>query len=210
MQIGILGAGNVGGALGRGWVRRKHTVRFGVPDPVSDRVRTLVQEIGEGASAGSVSDAAGSADVLVLATPWSAVRSALVEAGNLAGKTLLDCTNPISADFSGLELGHTYSGGEQVAEWAPGAHVVKIFNTTGFNVMADPAFPKGTPAMCFCGDDVRAKQTAAQLAADLGFDPVDAGPLAQARQLEAMAWLWITMALKYGQGRDIAFALLRR
>jgi predicted dinucleotide-binding enzyme len=87
--------------------------------------------------------------------------------------------------------------------------VVKIFNTTGYNNMANPVYPDGAATMFYCGDDAGAKATAHRLAADLGFDPVDAGPLRQARLLEPLALLWISLAV-HGAGRDIAFRLMRR
>ena len=210
MKIGIIGAGNVGGALGRGWIAKGHEVKFGVPDPASNKIGALVTELGPHATAGSVAEAAAFGEVVALAVPWQAAQDAVQQAGSLAGKTLLDCTNPIKADFSGLEIGHTTSAGEMVAQWAAGANVVKIFNTTGANIMADSKFASQLPVMFYCGDHTAAKTTAAQLAAELGFDPIDAGTLTQAALLEAAAWLWITMALKYGQGRDMAFALLKR
>jgi hypothetical protein len=157
-----------------------------------------------------VAEAARFGEVIVLTTPWPQTQAAIQAAGDLRRTIVLDATNPIAADFSWLEIGHTTSGGEQVASWAPGARVVKIFNTVGFNVMADPRFGDRAAAMLHCGDDAEAKRVAARLAADLGFDPVDAGPLVQARLLEAMAWLWITMAVKHGHGREMAFTLLRR
>jgi predicted dinucleotide-binding enzyme len=140
-------------------------------------------------------------DVVALAVPWAAVESVLRKAGPLDGRVLLDCTN-------GAPAGQ--SGGERVATWAPKANVVKIFNTTGFENMADPRYGAEAATMFYAGDDAGAKQTAARLAEDLGFDPVDAGPLANARYLETLAAFW--GALAYGQrmGRGIAFRLLRR
>ena len=210
MKIGIIGAGNVGGALGKGWVAKGHEVKFGVPDPAASKVGALLVELGTQATAGTPAEAAGFGDVVALAVPWQAAQDAVRGMGNLAGKTLLDCTNPIKADFSGLEIGHTTSAGEMVAQWATGANVVKIFNTAGANIMADSKFASQLPAMFYCGDNADAKKVGAQLASELGFAPVDAGPLTQAPLLEAAAWLWITMALKYGAGTDIAFALLKR
>ena len=126
------------------------------------------------------------------------------------GKILLDCTNPLLPGLGGLEVGQNTSGAESVAQWAPGARVVKIFNTVGYNIMANPAFGNERASMLLCGDDAEAKRVASGLAEDAGFEPVDAGPLTQARLLEPFALLWITMALKYGHGREMAFRLLRR
>ena len=173
-------------------------------------MKQLVAKAGATARAATVPEAAASSDVLLLATPWSAAQEALAGAGDLSGKVLLDATNPLSADFSALTIGTTTSAGEQVARWASGARVVKILNTVGFNIMDNPQFGHDQPVMFYCGDDAEAKRIAAQLASELGFAPIDAGPLTQARLLEPFALLWISLALVYGQGREIAFKLLRR
>jgi predicted dinucleotide-binding enzyme len=208
MRIGIIGAGSVGGALGRGWVRAGHEVTFGVRDASAPKIRTLVEETG--ARAASVGEAAAGAEVVVLATPWEATRDAIQIADGLSGKIVFDCTNPLAPQLSGLALGHETSAGEQVASWAPGARVVKVFNTTGANNMANPDFNGVAATMFYCGDDADAKAVAAQLASDLGFDPVDAGKLDQARYLEPLAMLWIRLAYVQGMGREIAFKLMKR
>src|SRR5260370_25887765 len=109
MRIGILGAGNVGGTLGRGWATKGHEVFFGVPRPQDAKTQDLIGGIGPKARAGTVADAAGFAEVIVLATPWQVTEDAIKQAGSLAGKVVVDCTNPLNADFSGLILGHTDS-----------------------------------------------------------------------------------------------------
>ncbi len=208
MRIGIIGAGNVGGTLGRGWARAGHAVMFGVRNASDPKVLEMLSGMGTEARAGKVAEAGAFAEVVVLATPWSAVKGAVESAGDLRGKVVLDCTNPLKADLSGLEL-ETTSGAEQVARWANGAPVVKVFNTTGYNNMANPRYGEAAATMFYCGDDPRAKAAARQLAADLGFDPVDAGALSEARLLESLALLWIHLAFR-GHGRDIAFRLMRR
>lgn len=210
MKIAILGAGNVGGALGRSWAGKGHAIFYGVRDPQSAKVTSLVQSIGARARAGSLREAASDAEVVVLATPWPAAENAIRSAGPLAGKILVDSTNPLAPDLSGLVLGHTTSAAEQVARWAAGAKVVKAFNTTGSGNMADARYDSGRVAMCVAGDDPAAKKTVLQLAADLGFEGIDAGPLANARLLEPLAMLWIDLAMKRGLGPNIAFQLLRR
>jgi predicted dinucleotide-binding enzyme len=199
MKIAILGAGNVGRTLGKVWASRGHEILYGrrQPDP-GQLTETTVRE------------ATRDGDVLVLTTPWGAAQETLAGASTLMGKILLDCTNPLLPGLGGLEVGHNTSGAECVAQWAPGARVVKIFNTVGYNIMANPVFGNERASMLFCGDDPEAKRVAAGLAEDAGFEPVDAGPLTQARLLEPFALLWITMALKHGHGRDMAFRLLRR
>jgi len=105
MKISILGAGNVGGTLGRAWARKGHDVFFGVPHPGDAGTPELLRTIGSKARAGTVAEAAAAGDVIVLATPWPATKAAIQAAGNLAGKVVVDCTNPLKEDFSGLALG---------------------------------------------------------------------------------------------------------
>lgn len=197
MKIGILGAGNVGKTLGERWKSVGHEVTYGVRTPGTPGTATVAQ-------------AAREADVIVLAVPWGAVRDAIAEAGDLEGKILIDATNPIREDFSGLEIGTNDSAGEFVARLAPKASVVKAFNTIGFNVMADPAFGQVAASLLIAGNSEEAKRVVAALASELGFTPEDSGPIEQSRGLEALAWLWISMAMKHGQGREIAFVLHRR
>jgi hypothetical protein len=209
MKIGIIGSGNVGGTLGTRWAQAGHQVTFGSRDPNSDAMKQLVARAGGTARPATQRDAAGASDVLLLATPWPATKAVLEGLGPLGGKVLIDATNPLLPRLEGLELGTTTSAGERVAGWAPGAKVVKAFNTIGFNIMANPAFGGDRAVLFYCGDDAGAKQTVRQLAEGLGFDAVDAGPLTQARLLEPFALLWVSLAFG-GLGREIGFRLLRR
>ncbi|HTA42545.1 MAG TPA: NADPH-dependent F420 reductase [Bryobacteraceae bacterium] len=202
MKIAIIGAGNVGSTLGTGWAKRGHEVTFGVRDPKKSDSASAARVAG-------VMEAAQSSDVIVLSVPWGAVADALRSTGDLTGKIVLDATNPLLPDLSGLDVPQGTSGGERVAGLTK-AHVVKIFNTTGYPNMANPDY-QGQPAtMFYCGDDDGAKRIAAGLASDLGFDPVDAGPLKRARMLEDLCLLWITLALKQGYGVNFAFRMMRR
>jgi 8-hydroxy-5-deazaflavin:NADPH oxidoreductase len=209
MEIGIIGSGNVGGTLGTRWAQAGHTVIFASRNPASSEMKDLVSKAGANASAGSPAEAA-KADVLLLATPWPAAEQAIRSAGDLTGKVLIDAVNPLLPDLSGLTTGTITSAAEQVAQWARGARVVKAFNTIGANIMANPAFGADRPVLLYCGDDAAAKRTVHTLADGLGFEPVDAGPLTQARTLEPFAFLWISLAYQAGLGREIAFKLLRR
>ncbi|HLI22555.1 MAG TPA: NAD(P)-binding domain-containing protein [Stellaceae bacterium] len=204
MKIAIIGAGNVGKALGGNWAKRGHDVTYGVRNPEDAKYRGL--------KTASVAEAARGAEAILLSTPWTATEAALRSAGDLAGKLILDATNPLAFGPDGLSLaiGHSTSGGEQVAVWAKGASVFKALNTTGFNNMEDSAGYPLKPAMLFAGDDVAKKPTVAALLDDLGFEPVDAEPLVNARYLEPYAMVWIDLAMKRGQGRDFAFALMKR
>jgi predicted dinucleotide-binding enzyme len=204
MRLGIIGAGHVGGTLGRLWEAQGHDVRFGVRDPGATSGGGLPHD-----RTGTVADVADFGDVIVLAIPWEAAANALVAAGPLSGKTVIDCINPVLPDLSGLALGTTTSAGEEIAKLIPKAKVVKCFNTLGATNFANPAFNGEKASMLFCGDDAGAKLIVSELGNQLGFDMVDAGPLAQARWLEAMAILWISMAHKYGGSQRSAFRLLR-
>jgi NADPH-dependent F420 reductase len=210
MKIGIIGAGNVGGTLGKAWARKGHQVMYGVRDSKDARTQELVKASGASAKAGSVADAAAFGEIVVFATPWQATEATVKLAGSLSGKIVIDCTNPLTADFSALELGYTTSAAEKVAEWAKGARVFKAFNTTGFNIMANPVVNGVRSVMFVCGDDAAAKPKVMQLATDIGFEAIDAGKLSQARLLEPWAMLWIWLAFNGNVGRDFAFALLRR
>lgn len=209
MKIAILGAGSVGGTLGKAWANRGHQVTFGVRNPEADKTQTLLQEIGDRAKATNINDAVLDAEVIVLATPWEAAQQAIESCGDLTSKILIDCTNPLTKDFS-LAMGFSTSGGEQVAEWAKGAFVYKAFNQTGWENMANPLVDGRPSVMFVCGDDEEHKKIVLQLTSDVGFEAVDAGPLSSARLLEPYAMIWIKLALAYGQGRNFAFGLLRR
>ncbi len=205
MKIGILGTGHVGGNLGRLWAALGHDVVFGVRDMNSQKVKALLASSGGAAQAESMPDAATFGDVVVLAVPWRAVPETLAQAGDLTGKVLVDATNRIGQPA----LAGAASGGEEVAGLAPGAKVVKAFNTIGAEHYSNPRFGSQTASMFICGDDAGAKSTVAQLAEQLGFEVVDAGPLAGAAMLESLAGLWVSLT-RGGLGREIAFKLLKR
>jgi predicted dinucleotide-binding enzyme len=210
MRIGILGAGNVGAALGRVWTSEGHDVLFGVPDAKSEKIRKALAALGSAGRAGTNAEAAAFGEVLALAVPWPAVRQAIESSGNLAGKVLIDCTNPLASDLKGLTVGLNTSAGEQVAAWVPGALVVKAFNTLGAGNFGRAEFAGQTADGFFCGDDAGAKAIVKSLIADAGLNPVDVGPLRNARWLEPIAMLWIDLAVNQGWGGNHAFKLLRR
>lgn len=202
MRIAIIGAGRVGMALGHGWARAGHDVVFGVRNPGGTAV--LVGRVG------TVPDAARGAEVIVVATPWDAAAEALRSAGPLAGKVVVDCTNPLLPGLEGLALGTSESAAERLAAAVPGARLVKAFNTSGSANMSNPSYGGQRLTMFLCGDDPAARHTVAELAADLGMDPVDAGGLRAARYLEPLAMLWIHLAYAQGLGPDFALQLVRR
>ena len=209
MKIAIIGTGNVGGTLGSRWAKNGYQVVFGTRNPSSVKVQKLLEIAGENASAGSVREAAAGADVVVVAVPWNVTQTTLEAAGDLRGKIVIDCTNPVAPGLQ-LALGTTTSGGEQVAAWAKGARVVKAFNTTGWENMAEPIYEGKPTLMLICGDDVAAKMAVAELTESLGFEVVDLGPLETSRLLEPFALVWIRLAVVQGLGRDFAFKLVKR
>jgi predicted dinucleotide-binding enzyme len=212
MKVAIIGAGNVGGALGANWARKGYEIVFGVRDPKAEKTQALLKAIGGKARAATPAEAAAAADAIVLSTPWPATEGAIRSMGNLKGKIVLDATNPLTRGPDGLalEIGHSISAGEKVQGWAAGASVFKTLNTTGFGNMTDPVFNGVKSVMFVAGDDAANKPKVINLVGDLGFEVIDAGPLRNARLLEAHAMLWIDLALARGQGLDFAFALLRR
>ncbi len=213
MKLGIIGAGNVGGTLGTAWAQKAgHDIFFGVTNPQSDKTQALLRTLGGKARAGTAAQAAAFGDTIVLTVPWTAADAAIRSMGDLAGKIILDATNPLTrgADGIGLAIGHSTSAGEKVQEWAKGAAVFKTLNTTGFGNMANPVYGGVKSVMFVVGDDAAQKPKVVELVAALGFDVIDAGPLRNARLLEAHAMLWIDLALQRGLGRDWAFARVKR
>jgi len=208
MSISIIGAGNVGIALGSALTQRGETVVFGVPEP--QKYQSAVSALGPLARITSTLEAIAASDVIILAVPYAAVAGIAQAVAEWQGKILVDASNPLAPSLDGLTLGTTTSGAEELAQLARGARVVKAFNTTGAENMADTHYPNGVPVMPVCGDDADARQRVIALATLIGFDAVDMGPLMAARYLEPFAMTWIHMAFRQGYGRKFAFSMLRR
>jgi NADPH-dependent F420 reductase len=206
MKIAIIGAGNVGSALAGSFVRAGHIVTLAA----RDEAKTRAVAAALGASAGtSISDVAAAADVVILAVPYSATEAVTAEIAEAArGKVVIDPTNPVKADFSGLATQDGPSGAERIAARLDGAFVVKAFNTLFASVQANPAAHGQTVDGLFAGDDATAKATVAELIRSIGLRPIDAGSLAGARELEAMAWLNIALQLRNGGTWNTAFVLV--
>jgi predicted dinucleotide-binding enzyme len=201
MHIGIIGAGHVGGTLGRRFAAIGHTVTFGARDPAKTRAELADPTL----AVGPIPDLRG-CDAVILATPWAGTVAAIQALDPVPGQIVIDATNPIAGRLEGLSPGGSDSGGETVQRAAPQARVVKAFNTCGYEVMADPSFAQGNACMPVCGDDAEARRLAMALARAIGFDPLDCGPLRHARYVEPMAMVWITRAILLGAGRRWAFA----
>lgn len=208
MGITIIGAGNVGTALGSALTRRGEAVVFGVPQP--SKYRTHVEALGPLARVAATLEAISANEVVILAVPYGATSAVAQSVPDWHGKILVDATNPLAPGLGGLALGTTTSGAEELAKLARGARVVKAFNTTGAENMADTTYSGGAPFMPVCGDDAQARRRVIALATLIGFDAVDLGPLMAARYLEPFAMTWIHLALKQGYGRGFAFGVLRR
>jgi len=211
MKVAILGTGNVGQTLGKGFAGLGHSVVVGTRDPQSDTARKAVAAIGK-ATAMTFADAARAADIAVLATSWSGTEPvARTTAANLADKLVIDAVNALDADFAkgkvALALAGSTSVGEKVQAWMPNAKVVKAFNSVGYPAMVNPSFQLGKPTMFIAGNDGGAKQQTVSLLAQFGWDAVDMGSIEAARLIEPLAPLWIVHALRTGTWTH-AFKLL--
>lgn len=192
--IAIIGTGSVGGALGPRFAGLGERIVYGSRTPDEERVQNLVSRTGDKASAVSPVAAAAACGTIVLAVPWSAVEETLRSFGSLDGKLILDVTNPLGVR-DGIEVAaplKAASMGEFVQSLAPGARVVKAFNTVYYTVMAHPATAGGPVTVLISGDDAAAKSRVAALAKGIGFEPMDVGPLRTARYTEAMALLLVS------------------
>jgi predicted dinucleotide-binding enzyme len=210
MKIAVIGAGAVGAALGEGWARAGHKIIFGARNIGNEKTIALARRIR--AEVAPLRVAAASAEVIALATPWSAALEAVQALGDVAGKIIIDATNPVRFADGVLSLVHQdgLSAGEQIAAAAKGAAVVKTLNQVGAEMMAAEKNMAAKPSMFVAGEDERARATACSLVADLGFEAFDAGGIRQARHLEHFAMVWINQAMFRGAGRNWAFGVLRQ
>jgi hypothetical protein len=200
MKVTVIGSGNMGSALARQIVKAGHSLV--VSGRNSAQAKDLAQTLGATYRA---TDAVQGADAVVLATPYNEALSALRAAGDLRGKIVIDITNPLTADFMGLTIGHSTSAAEQIQQAFAEAKVVKAFNTVFAQVLAQGAkLHEATVPVFFAGDDASAKEKVKALIQSMGFSPVDAGPLKNARYLEPLAGLNIYLGYGAGRGTSIA------
>lgn len=214
MNVGILGTGDVGRALGRGFIALGQPVKMGARDARNEKALAWAQEAGVKGSVGTFADAASFAEVVVLATLGVANESAITMAGpeHFRGKVLIDTTNPL--DFSGgmppkLAVSGNDSAGERVQRLLPDTYVVKAFNTVGNAFMFRPDFPGGPPDMFICGNHDDAKTTVAAILKDFGWGVVDVGGIECSRYLEAMCMVWVLSAMRTNNWNQ-AFKLLKK
>jgi predicted dinucleotide-binding enzyme len=211
MRIGILGSGLMGGKLGTIFARAGHEVVFSYSRS-EKKLTALAREAGSNARAGTPSEATRDADAVLLAVHWSRVDDLLSQAGDLAGKVVVTCSLPMNTDNTGLVVGVTSSGAEELAKKVRGAQVVCAFNTIPSEVLF-PVFEARNdaprPSLAYCGDDARGKKVTAALIRDVGFEPVDAGPLRIARYTEPFALLVGELAYGGRGGPALAYRFVR-
>ena len=215
MKVGVLGTGDVGRTLAKGFLTIGHQVMLGAREAGNPKVAAWVKEAGPNASGGTFAETAAFGDIVVLATPGIVYESVLKAAGtqNFKGKVVIDATNPL--DFSkgrppSLAVGHTDSGGEQLQRALPGARVVKAFNIVGNGSMFRPSYPDGAPDMLICGDDKAAKEQVTGLLRDFGWTNVtDLGGIQVSRHLESLCMTWVLYGAATGTWNH-AFRILKK
>lgn len=211
MRIGILGSGLMGAKLGTIWARAGHDVVFSYSRSDA-KLRKLARDARGNARAGTPREAAQDADALLLAVHWSRVDDVLTQAGDVSGQVIVTCSLPMNADDTGLLIAHTSSGAEELARKVPKARVVAAFGTVPSEVLFGVFAARrraNKPSLVYCGDDAASKKTAAQLIRDVGFDPVDAGPLRIARYTEPFTLLIAQLAYEGDEGPELAYRFAR-
>ena len=211
MRAGILGSGLMGGKLGTLFARAGHQVVFSYSRS-SKKLEQIAREAGTNARAGTPQEAARDADALLLAVHWSRVDDVLRQAGDVSGKVVVSCSLPMNADDTNLVVGRTSSGAEELAQKVPRARIVAAFGTVPSEVLfgvfeARNRAPR--PSLVYCGDAAEAKEVAAALIRDVGFDPVDAGPLRVARYAEPFTLLVAQLAYEEEGGPELAYRFVR-
>lgn len=214
MRIAILGSGLMGSALGAAWARAGHTVAFSYSrDPA--KLDALARDAGDKASAARPNEAVRDAEVVLVSVPWHRLDDALAAAGGaglFAKKVVVSCSLPMLPDDSDLAIAHETSGAETLATKLPGARVVSAFNTIPSELIRAELLMRAgrreQPQVVICGDDASAKDVAARLAGDIGFTPVDAGPLRVSRYAEPFALLVAQLAYSQDLGPALGYRFL--
>jgi predicted dinucleotide-binding enzyme len=211
MRIGILGSGLMGGKLGTLFSRAGHEVVFSYARS-RKKLEQLARDAGGVARAGTPREAAREADALLLGVHWSRMNDVLRQAGDLSGKLIVSCSLPMNEEDTELVVGRTASGAEKLAHKVPRARVVSAFGTVPSEVLFSVFETRNRavrPSLVYCGDEVQAKNVAATLIRDVGFDPIDAGPLRVARYTEPFALLIARLAYEGEGGPELAYRFER-
>ena len=211
MRVGILGSGLMGGKLGTLFTRAGHEVVFSYARSAR-KLERLAREAQGRARAGTPAEAARDADAVLLAVHWSHVDRVLKQAGDLSGKVIVSCSLPMNKSDTALAIGQKSSGAEELAKRARIARVVAAFGTVPSEVLFsvfEARRKSRRPSLVYCGDDQDAKELAATLIRDVGFDPVDAGPLRMARYTEPFTLLIAQLAYESDAGPELAYRFER-
>jgi len=209
--VAVIGTGDVAGALGPEFAAQGHTIVYGSRDPSRETVRALVERTGAAASATTPSAAVVGADIVVLAVPGNVVEAATRSLGDLTGKIIIDPTNAIERSDAGfLTLRYASSAAEVIQSTAPGAYVVKAFNTLNWRTMVDPDSAGGPVSIPLVGDSAEAKAAVAELVEGMGLEAIDLGPLRYARHVEGMLLVWIHNRYSGGDGPAFDYHLRKQ
>jgi len=200
MKVTLIGSGNMGSGLAKQITKAKHTLA--ITGRSVSKAQALTRTVG---ATFKDNAAAEGADLVIVAVPYGEAVVALRAVGNLDGKVIVDITNPLTADYMGLTIGHSTSAAEEIQKAFPKANVVKAFNTVFAQILVEgPKLAGATVPVFYAGDDAAAKETVKALISSIGFAPVDAGGLKNARYLEPLGGL--NIYLGYGAGRGTAIA----
>jgi len=211
MRVGILGSGLMGGKLRTLFARAGHQVIFSYARS-QKKLEGLARDAGRHAQAGTPAEAAHQADALLLAVHWLRIDNVLKQAGDVSDKVIVTCSLPMNTDNTELVVAHTSSGAEELAKRVPKARVVCAFNTVPSEVLFGVYEAKrkaSRPSLVYCGNDKKGKAVAAELIRDVGFNPVDAGPLEIARYTEPFALLVAQLAYEGKEGPELAYRFER-
>lgn len=204
MNIAIIGSGNVGGALAQQWIKAGHNVLIGAQFPLSEKNISLATKIGEDRFA-VIENAVKQCEVILIATPPTAIFEVIEQLGDVSGKVIIDATNAV------MKTPEPYKTVYQALADKTNAEIVKCFNTTGFENMLNPIYKSEAIDMFMAGDSEKAKEVVKKLALDCGFGScIDFGKSEKVELLEKFALSWINLAIMQGHGRDMAFKIIRR
>lgn len=201
MKIATIGTGNIGGTLGRQWAAAGHDIVFGARDPEAPKVRALLAEVGQGATAASVSAAVTQADAVLFAIPGRAMSETIAQLGDqLNGKILLDATNNVG--------GQPMHNLDALRQAAPDSPLFRAFSTLGWENFAEPVIDGQQVDLFYCGDAGAGETAVNQLIRDIGLRPIYLGGVEQVELIDAMTRLWFALAFQQGKGRRLAFRVL--
>ncbi len=203
MNIAIIGSGNVGGALATNWSKAGHTINLGVQDANNFKGQALLKN--ENTGVFSIQEAVAKSEVVLIATPPTAIFEIIEQIGKVSGKVIIDATNSVGKSPEPYKTVYHCLADKTKAE------IVKCFNTTGFENMLNPIYNGEGIDMFMAGDSPKAKEIAKQLALDCGFGTCwDFGKADKVELLEKFALSWINLAIMQGHGRNMAFKVVRR